>query len=130
MLVGVDIVVNAAALKQVLSCEYFPYEDVKTIIDGAEYIVRALAELRLPIEKVFGISTDRDCKPTTAMGITKSVQARIFLSANLRSPQTSFVIARYGNDLASRGSVVPLFIDKVNNGGPVTITDNRMTGFS
>lgn len=129
VLVGADIVVNAAALKQVPSSEYFPYETVKTNIEGAENIVRAIAELRLPIEKVLGISTDKACKPTTAMGMTKAVQERIFLSANLRCPQTSFVMARYGNVLASRGSVVPLFIDQIKNGGPVTITDNRMTRF-
>ncbi|MFM2436981.1 MAG: hypothetical protein RL353_971 [Actinomycetota bacterium] len=129
VLVNADIVVNAAALKQVPSSEYFPYEAVQTNIIGAENIVRAITELRLPVETVLGISTDKACKPTTAMGMTKAVQERIFLSANLRYPLTRFIAVRYGNVLASRGSVVPLFIDQIRNGGPVTITDPRMTRF-
>ena len=129
VLVNADIVVNAAALKQVPSSEYFPYEAVQTNIVGAENIVRAITELRLPVETVLGISTDKACKPTTAMGMTKAVQERIFLSANLRYPLTRFIAVRYGNVLASRGSVVPLFIDQIRNGGPVTITDPRMTRF-
>ena len=129
VLVNADIVVNAAALKQVPSSEYFPYEAVQTNIVGAENIVRAITELRLPVETVLGISTDKACKPTTSMGMTKAVQERIFLSANLRQKSTRFIAVRYGNVLASRGSVVPLFIDQIRNGGPVTITDPRMTRF-
>ena len=129
VLVNADIVINAAALKQVPSSEYFPYEAVRTNIEGAENIVRAITELRLPVETVLGVSTDKACKPTTAMGMTKAVQERIFLSANLRCPATRFIVVRYGNVLASRGSVIPLFIDQIQNGGPVTITDPRMTRF-
>ena len=129
VLVNADIVINAAALKQVPSSEYFPYEAVRTNIEGAENIVRAITELRLPVETVLGVSTDKACKPTTAMGMTKAVQERIFLSANLRCPATRFIVVRYGNVLASRGSVIPLFIDQIQNGGPVTITDSRMTRF-
>ena len=129
VLVNADIVVNAAALKQVPSSEYFPYEAVQTNIVGAENIVRAITELRLPVETVLGISTDKACKPTTTMGMTKAVQERIFLSANLRCQSTRFIAVRYGNVLASRGSVIPMFIDQIRNGGPVTITDPRMTRF-
>jgi FlaA1/EpsC-like NDP-sugar epimerase len=124
-----DIVFNAAALKQVPSCEYFPYEAVRTNVDGPENIVRAICELKLPVESVVGISTDKACKPVNVMGMTKALQERIFLAANLRSGGTRFVCARYGNVLASRGSVIPLFHDQIRAGGPVTITTPEMTRF-
>lgn len=125
---GADIVFNAAALKQVPSCEYFPYEAVRTNIEGPENIVRAIRELRLPVETVIGISTDKACKPVNVMGMTKALQERIFVSANVRS-DTRFVCARYGNVLASRGSVIPLFHSQIRAGGPVTITTPEMTRF-
>ena len=75
--------VNAAALKQVPSCEYFPHEAVRTNIDGAENIVRAIEMLRLPVETVVGVSTDKACKPVNVMGMTKAIQERIFTEANL-----------------------------------------------
>ena len=124
-----DIVFNAAALKQVPSCEYFPYEAVRTNIEGPENIVRAISELRLPVSTVVGISTDKACKPVNVMGMTKALQERIFLAANLRSEATRFICARYGNVLASRGSVIPLFHDQIRSGGPVTITTPDMTRF-
>ena len=128
-LINVDIVFNAAALKQVPACEYFPYEAVRTNIEGAENIVRAIKELRLNTETVVAISTDKACKPTNVMGMTKAIQERIFLTANIDCPKTRFVAVRYGNVLASRGSVVPLFLDQIEAGGPITITDKNMTRF-
>jgi len=124
-----DLVVNAAAMKQVPTCEYFPYEAVRTNIEGAENLVRAIQEHRLPIETVVGVSTDKACKPVNTMGMTKAIQERVFIQANMRCPGTRFVCVRYGNVLASRGSVIPLFHDQIRNGGPVTITTLEMTRF-
>ena len=117
-----DVVFNAAALKQVPTCEYFPCEAVRTNIAGAENIVRAIREHDLPVETVVGISTDKACKPVNVMGMTKAIQERVFIQANMRCPQTRFVCVRYGNVLASRGSVIPLFHEQIRSGGPVTIT--------
>jgi FlaA1/EpsC-like NDP-sugar epimerase len=125
----VDIVFNAAALKQVPTCEYFPYEAVRTNIEGPENIIRAIQEHSLPIETVIGISTDKACKPVNAMGMTKALQERVFIQANIRCPGTRFLCVRYGNVLASRGSVIPLFHDQIRNDGPVTITTPDMTRF-
>ncbi|HVF56486.1 MAG TPA: polysaccharide biosynthesis protein [Pyrinomonadaceae bacterium] len=124
-----DVIFNAAALKQVPSCEYFPYEAVRTNIDGAENIIRAIREYRLPIETVVGVSTDKACKPVNVMGMTKAVQERLFVQANLDAPETRFICVRYGNVLASRGSVIPLFHEQIRRGGPVTITTTDMTRF-
>src|SRR6185437_6581467 len=125
----VDIVFNAAALKQVPTCEYFPFEAVLTNIAGPENIVRAIQAQKLPVETVIGISTDKACKPVNAMGMTKALQERVFIQANMRCEGTRFVCARYGNVLASRGSVVPLFQEQIRSGGPVTITSPDMTRF-
>ncbi len=124
-----DIVVNAAALKQVPSCEYFPYEAVQTNITGAENIVRAIRENGLKVETVVGVSTDKACKPVNVMGMTKAVQERVFIGANILVPSTRFICVRYGNVLASRGSVIPLFHEQIRNGGPLTITTVDMTRF-
>ncbi len=124
-----DVVFNAAALKQVPSCEYFPYEAVQTNIMGAENIISAIREYSLPIETVVGVSTDKACKPVNVMGMTKAVQERLFVQANLDIPDTRFICVRYGNVLASRGSVIPLFHDQIRRGGPVTITTTEMTRF-
>lgn len=129
VLKGADIVVNAAALKQVPSCEYFPYEAVMTNITGAENIARAIREHNFPIETVVGISTDKACKPVNVMGMTKALQERIFIGANLTSPGTRFICVRYGNVLASRGSVIPLFHEQIRSGGPITVTTEDMTRF-
>jgi UDP-glucose 4-epimerase len=124
-----DVVINAAALKQVPVCEYFPFEATCTNIIGAENIVHAIEVHKLPIETVVGVSTDKACKPVNAMGMTKALQERIFIQANMRCPRTRFVSVRYGNVIASRGSVVPLFQEQIRNGGPVTITTSQMTRF-
>ena len=126
---GIDIIFNAAALKQVPTCEYAAFEAVRTNIDGPENIVRAIQERKLPVENVVGISTDKACKPVNVMGMTKAIQERLFLSAGQRCPNTRFVCVRYGNVLASRGSVVPLFHDQIKAGGPVTVTTFAMTRF-
>jgi FlaA1/EpsC-like NDP-sugar epimerase len=128
-LVDADVVVNAAALKQVPTCEYFPYQAVMTNIAGPENLVRAIQEHNLPVETVVGVSTDKACKPVNVMGMTKALQERVFIQANMRCPKTRFVCVRYGNVLASRGSVIPLFLDQIRNGGPVTITTDDMTRF-
>jgi FlaA1/EpsC-like NDP-sugar epimerase len=129
VLKGADIVINAAALKQVPSCEYFPFEAVQTNITGAENIIRAIRENNLQIETVVGVSTDKACKPVNVMGMTKAIQERIFIAANITVPETRFICVRYGNVLASRGSVIPLFHEQIKNGGPVTITTEDMTRF-
>jgi FlaA1/EpsC-like NDP-sugar epimerase len=126
---GADIVVNAAALKQVPTCEYFPIQAIQTNCVGAYNIVRAIEENGYPVETVVGISTDKACKPVNVMGMTKAVQERIFVAANLLNPRTRFICVRYGNVLASRGSVIPLFLEQIRAGGPLTITDPRMTRF-
>ncbi len=126
---GADIVVNAAALKQVPTCEYFPIQAIQTNCVGAYNIVRAIEENGYPVETVVGISTDKACKPVNVMGMTKAVQERIFVAANILNARTRFICVRYGNVLASRGSVIPLFQEQIRAGGPVTITDPRMTRF-
>jgi FlaA1/EpsC-like NDP-sugar epimerase len=124
-----DIVINAAALKQVPACEYFPVQAVMTNCMGAANIVRAIEENGYPVNTVVAISTDKACKPINVMGMTKSIQERIITTANILNPQTRFICVRYGNVLASRGSVIPLFHGQIRNGGPVTITVPEMTRF-
>jgi UDP-glucose 4-epimerase len=124
-----DVVFSAAALKQVPTCEYFPWEAVRTNVEGAENIVRAIREFDFPVETVVGISTDKACKPVNVMGMTKAIQERVYIQGNMRRPDTRFICVRYGNVLASRGSVVPLFLEQIANGGPVTITTPDMTRF-
>jgi FlaA1/EpsC-like NDP-sugar epimerase len=126
---GADIVVNAAALKQVPACEYFPEQAVLTNCIGPANIVRAIREMDLPIETVIGVSTDKACKPVNVMGMTKAIHERIFISANILNKKTRFACVRYGNVLASRGSVIPLFHELIKKGGPVTITTPEMTRF-
>lgn len=125
----IDVVINAAALKQVPTCEYFPFEAVRTNIDGPNNIVNAILRNRLPVETIVGVSTDKAVHPVNVMGMTKALQERLLVSAQLALPDTRIVIVRYGNVLASRGSVVPLFVHQIRAGGPVTLTDVRMTRF-
>jgi UDP-glucose 4-epimerase len=124
-----DIVINAAALKQVPTCEYFPEQALMTNCMGAVNIVRAIQENGYPVDTVVGISTDKACKPVNVMGMTKSLQERILTAANVLNPGTRFICVRYGNVLASRGSVIPLFHEQIRNGGPVTVTVPEMTRF-
>ena len=110
---NVDIVINAAALKQVPTCEYFPGQAVLTNCTGGQNIVNAIVENQYPVETVLGVSTDKACKPVSVMGMTKAIQERIFVSANVLVPETRFICVRYGNVLASRGSVIPLFREQI-----------------
>lgn len=126
---GVDVVFHAAALKQVPSCEYFPYEAVLTNIGGAHNVVRSIKENRFPVSTVVGISTDKACKPINVMGMTKALQERVFIEANREYPETRFVCVRYGNVIASRGSIVPLFAEQVRLRKPLTVTLPEMTRF-
>ncbi|MDO3412020.1 polysaccharide biosynthesis protein [Saccharibacillus sp. CPCC 101409] len=129
VLKNADIVINAAALKQVPTCEYFPMQAVMTNVTGASNIVQAITENDYPVQTVVGVSTDKACKPVNVMGMTKSLQEKILLSANVLNKDTRFVCVRYGNVLASRGSVIPLFRNQILHGGPVTVTLPEMTRF-
>ncbi len=124
-----DVVFHAAALKQVPSCEYFPVEAVQTNVNGAINVARAIRENNLPVEKVIGISTDKACKPINVMGMTKALQERILIEANRDCRNTRFMCVRYGNVIASRGSIVPLFVEQIRNRQPITITLEEMTRF-
>jgi len=126
---GIHVVFHAAAMKQVPTCEYFPYEAVRTNVGGAENLVHAIRTLSTAVETVVGISTDKACSPVNVMGMTKALQERVLVRGNLDCPSTRFICVRYGNVIASRGSVVPLFLDQIRSGGPVTITTPEMTRF-
>jgi UDP-glucose 4-epimerase len=124
-----DIVIHAAALKQVPTCEYFPSQAVLTNVLGVENLIRAIREHARRVRTVVGVSTDKACKPINVMGMTKALMERLLVEANLECPDTRFACVRYGNVIASRGSVVPLFVDQIAQGGPVTITLKEMTRF-
>jgi UDP-glucose 4-epimerase len=124
-----EVVFHAAALKQVPSCEYFPYEAVLTNIVGAQNVARGIRENNLAIERVIGISTDKACKPINVMGMTKALQERVLIEANRDCPNTSFMCVRYGNVIASRGSIVPLFVEQVRKNQTLTVTLEEMTRF-
>lgn len=124
-----DLIVHAAALKQVPTCEYFPIEAVRTNILGSSALVAAVRTAGAHVEAVVGISTDKACKPVNVMGMTKALMERVLIEANVGCPRTRFICVRYGNVIASRGSVVPLFLDQVARGGPVTVTRPDMTRF-
>src|SRR5262249_19847682 len=121
-------IVHAAAMKQVPTCEYFPFEAVRTNVMGAEHLVRAVLAEKGRVEALVGISTDKACKPVNAMGMSKALMQRILVQANQES-STRFGCVRYGNVVASRGSVLPLFVDQIAHGGPVTVTLPEMTRF-
>lgn len=126
---GVDFVFHAAALKQVPSCEFFPIEAVKTNILGTENVIQAA--IRENVKKVICLSTDKAAYPINAMGISKAMMEKVFVakSRNVDADETLICGTRYGNVMASRGSVIPLFIDKIKNGDPLTVTDPDMTRF-
>lgn len=124
-----QVIFHAAALKQVPTCEYFGSAAVDTNVIGAVNLCRALREGAREEKTVVGISTDKACKPVNVMGMTKALQERILMQANLDTPWMRLVNVRYGNVMASRGSAIPLFIDLVRKGSTVPITDQRMTRF-
>jgi UDP-glucose 4-epimerase len=125
---GVDVVVHAAAMKQVPTCEYAPWEAVRTNVEGAAVLVQEVRDAG-SVEAVVGVSTDKACLPVNVMGMTKALMERILIEANLGGGSTRFVCVRYGNVIASRGSVIPLLVDQVARGGPLTLTDPGMTRF-
>lgn len=127
-LAGIDVVIHTAALKHVPVCEKNTTEAVETNIMGAENLVHAVAFHAKGVEKVVALSTDKACEPFSLMGMTKAIQERIFAAAIYRTA-TPFVCVRMGNILMSRGSIVPLFLDQISRGGPLTVTDPRMTRF-
>lgn len=126
---GVDYIFHAAALKQVPSCEFFPLEAVKTNILGTENVLKA-AE-RFEVKKVVVLSTDKAVYPINAMGMSKAMMEKLMIakSRNLNDTKTIFCGTRYGNVMASRGSVIPLFFEQIKAGQPLTITDANMTRF-
>jgi len=124
---GIDIVFNAAALKQVPNCEFAPIEAVETNIIGANNVRRAAIEAG--VQTVVSISTDKAVKPVNVMGMTKAIQERVMLDPTYSGGGTKFVCVRYGNVLGSRGSVVPLFFDFIQKGLPLPITHPDMTRF-
>lgn len=124
----VDIIFNTAAIKQIPVAEYNPIEAIKTNMLGVQNIITAISEYKLPVETFIGISTDKACKPINAYGMTKALMERMVIAANLDS-KTRYSLCRYGNVMASRGSVIPLFKEQIKNGKEVTLTTKDMTRF-
>lgn len=126
---GVDYVFHAAALKQVPSCEFFPIEAVKTNVLGTDNVLTAAIEEG--VKKIICLSTDKAAYPVNSMGISKAMMEKTFIakSRTVDSSKTLICGTRYGNVMASRGSVIPLFIDQIKNGQPLTVTDPNMTRF-
>jgi len=124
---GVDYIFSAAALKQVPSCEFFPMEAVKTNIIGTDNVLSAA--IRAGVQKVICLSTDKAAYPINAMGISKAMMEKVFVAKSRTTEKTIISGTRYGNVMCSRGSVIPLFIDQIKAGKPITITDPDMTRF-
>lgn len=124
---GVDFVFHAAALKQVPSCEFFPMQAVKTNVEGTQNVIRAAAQNG--VNKVICLSTDKAAYPINAMGISKALMEKVAIAEARNLTETTVCLTRYGNVMASRGSVIPLFIKQIKNGLPITITDPNMTRF-
>lgn len=126
---GVDYVFTAAALKQVPSCEFYPIEAVLTNVLGTHNVLTAC--IQEGVQKVICLSTDKAVYPINAMGISKALMEKVAVaeSRNLEEGQTTIVVTRYGNVMASRGSVIPLFLDQIRAGKPLTVTDPAMTRF-
>ena len=124
---GVDYIFHAAALKQVPSCEFFPMQAVKTNVEGTQNVIRAAGFNR--VKKVICLSTDKAAYPINAMGISKAMMEKVAIAESRNLENTIVCLTRYGNVMASRGSVIPLFINQIKSGLPLTITDPRMTRF-
>lgn len=124
---GVDYIFGAAALKQVPSCEFFPMEAVYTNIIGVDNVLTAAIEAG--VKKVVCLSTDKAAYPINAMGISKAMMERVFVAKSRTTDKTTICGTRYGNVMCSRGSVIPLFMDQIKQGKPLTITDPSMTRF-
>ena len=126
-MVGVDYVFHAAALKQVPSCEFFPMEAVRTNVTGTDNVLTASIEAG--VESVICLSTDKAAYPINAMGITKALEEKVAVAKSRTSGKTRICCTRYGNVMCSRGSVIPLWIDQIKNGQPITVTEPSMTRF-
>lgn len=124
---GVDYIFHAAALKQVPSCEFFPMEAVRTNVIGTDNVLTAAIEAG--VECVICLSTDKAAYPINAMGITKAIEEKVAVAKSRNSGKTRICCTRYGNVMCSRGSVIPLWIDQIRSGNPITVTEPRMTRF-
>ena len=124
---GVDYIFHAAALKQVPSCEFYPIEAVKTNVIGTDNVITAAIEQG--VKSVICLSTDKAAYPVNAMGISKALEERVAVAKSRSSGNTRICCTRYGNVMCSRGSVIPLWIEQIKKGNPITITDPKMTRF-
>lgn len=124
---GADYIFHAAALKQVPSCEFYPMEAVKTNVIGTNNVLDKAIQYR--VKKVICLSTDKAAYPINAMGTSKAMMEKVAVAKSRLSPETVISCTRYGNVMASRGSVIPLFVSQIKNGEPLTITDPEMTRF-
>lgn len=124
---GVNYIFHAAALKQVPSCEFFPMEAVRTNVIGTDNVLTAAIEEG--VESVICLSTDKAAYPINAMGITKAIEEKVAVARSRNSGKTKICCTRYGNVMCSRGSVIPLWIEQIKNGQPITITEPKMTRF-
>ena len=124
---GVDYIFHAAALKQVPSCEFFPMEAVQTNVIGTDNVLTAAIEAG--VESVICLSTDKAAYPINAMGITKAIEEKVAIARSRNSGKTKICCTRYGNVMCSRGSVIPLWIDQIRAGMPITVTEPAMTRF-
>lgn len=124
---GVDYIFHAATLKQVPSCEFFPMEAVRTNVIGTENVLTAAIEEG--VESVICLSTDKAAYPINAMGITKAIEEKVAVAKSRMSGKTKICCTRYGNVMCSRGSVIPLWIDQIKQGNPITLTEPSMTRF-
>jgi UDP-glucose 4-epimerase len=124
---GVDYVFHAAALKQVPSCEFFPLEAAKTNVFGTQNVIDSAGINK--VKKVICLSTDKAAYPINAMGISKALMEKVAVAASRNLTDTTVCLTRYGNVMASRGSVIPLFLKQIQEGNPITITDPKMTRF-
>jgi len=124
---GVDFIFHAAALKQVPSCEFFPMEAVKTNVFGTDNVLTAAIEAK--VKSVICLSTDKAAYPVNAMGITKAIEEKVAVAKSRYSGETKICCTRYGNVMCSRGSVIPLWIDQIRKGNPITLTEPKMTRF-
>ena len=124
---GVDFIFHAAALKQVPSCEFYPMEALKTNVIGTENVLEAA--IQCSVEKVVCLSTDKAVYPINAMGISKAMMEKVIIAKSRNSGKTKIFITRYGNVMASRGSVIPLFVNQIFSKKAITLTDPKMTRF-
>ena len=124
---GVDYIFHAAALKQVPSCEFFPMQAVKTNVEGTQNVIKAADQNN--VKKIICLSTDKAAYPINAMGISKAMMEKVAIAESRNLQNTTVCLTRYGNVMASRGSVIPLFINQIKNRLPLTITDPNMTRF-